>query len=177
MMLKRLIYTLHRILSITWRIKQSSPSEQCVIGVWHEDIPTLLKVLSHLDIGAQVSQSQDGEILDFIFKQYGYKTFRGSSSKGFQSTRACLRFINAGHSMTMALDGPNGPRRIVKPGSQWLATKSQLPLYIVQCTYSNAWRLNSWDQMAWPKPFTKINLKFQLYTQLDAKFTVTKEKS
>lgn len=122
----------------------------------------MLKVLSHRGYLAQVSTSGDGELLNYIFLKRGFKTVRGSSSRGYQSLRQVLRQLKQEGSVTMALDGPRGPRRQMQAGSPWLAQQSGKPLYIAELSYQKAWRLNTWDSMAWPLPFSKIQVIFHL---------------
>jgi len=58
----------------------------------------------------------------------------------------------------MALDGPKGPALIAKPGAEWLANKTKVPLAKVEVKYSRAFRLNSWDKTFIPLPFSKITI-------------------
>lgn len=155
-----LIYWIHKLWSKTWRIKIALPQHTHIMGCWHEDIPTMLRVLGRQDYHVQVSLSQDGNLMTSLFEQWGYQCYRGSNSQGFNSIRSCLKALNNNHKVAMALDGPKGPRGEIQPGSQWLSQRGQTPFYIAQVSYQSTWRLNTWDQMAWPKPFSKIEIKF-----------------
>jgi lysophospholipid acyltransferase (LPLAT)-like uncharacterized protein len=58
------------------------------------------------------------------------------------------------------LDGPRGPRGIVKLGLVVMAQSSGAPIFPVYITVDHAWILNSWDQTVIPKPFSRIFVRW-----------------
>ena len=55
---------------------------------------------------------------------------------------------------------PRGPKYRVKPGIVFAARESAAPIVPFSWSASKAWRLNSWDQMLIPKPFSTIKVVF-----------------
>ena len=60
--------------------------------------------------------------------------------------------------MAFSLDGPKGPRYVAKSGAVLLAKKTGNPMmpFVVECKHF--FRLNSWDRMQIPRPFTRVNV-------------------
>jgi lysophospholipid acyltransferase (LPLAT)-like uncharacterized protein len=131
---------------------------------WHRCIPQLAGVLSRRDArrrsrGRQftvmVSRSFDGEYIARIAQKLGFRTVRGSSSRGaVGALMGMRRELENGHLAGFTIDGPRGPRYVAKPGPILLA---KMTGYSVNCFYiavQRAWVLNSWDRMTIPKPFS-----------------------
>jgi hypothetical protein len=51
-------------------------------------------------------------------------------------------------------DGPRGPRRHVKQGVIYLASRTGLPIVPIGIAYVRCWRTRGWDRFAVPWPFT-----------------------
>jgi lysophospholipid acyltransferase (LPLAT)-like uncharacterized protein len=58
------------------------------------------------------------------------------------------------------LDGPRGPRGVVKPGLIVMAQLSAAPIFPVYISCDSAWILNSWDRTVIPKPFSTITVRW-----------------
>jgi lysophospholipid acyltransferase (LPLAT)-like uncharacterized protein len=54
------------------------------------------------------------------------------------------------------VDGPRGPRGVVKAGLISMARLSGVPIAPVSISVSRAWVLNSWDRFLIPKPFSTV---------------------
>jgi lysophospholipid acyltransferase (LPLAT)-like uncharacterized protein len=128
-----------------------------LICVWHEHLlPTSLAKIG-AKVAPLVSPSDDGSIVDFSFRRFGFLPTRGSSSRGGPEARnILLGRINDGWSPALAVDGPTGPRRVVKPGAVDLARRSGHPILPLLAITPKPWILRSWDTMKIPKPFSKI---------------------
>jgi len=99
------------------------------------------------------SRSADGEILTRIMTSFGYTAVRGSSSRG--GTRALVdlaRLVSAGRDTGIAVDGPRGPRLIVKPGVVLLAKLTNCMIIPIGSSLDRYWQINSWDRYRIPKP-------------------------
>ncbi len=59
-----------------------------------------------------------------------------------------------------ALDGPRGPRGVVKPGLIVMAQSTGVPIVPVYISVDRAWVLNSWDRTLIPKPFSKVTVRW-----------------
>lgn len=72
--------------------------------------------------------------------------------------RAMRRALRDGYDILIAVDGPSGPRRQVKPGALWLAAVSGAPIRPVAAAARPALRLPRWDRHAVPLPGASIRL-------------------
>ena len=178
------LYVVCRLLSSTWRIRfvgmdrrrmtvGASPTGSFLIGIFHENVITGLLSHENHQICNMVSQSKDGEIVDFIVRKYGLTTVRGSSSRGGKAVReAMIEQVQAGVIGAIAVDGPRGPRRVLKNGIVDIARKTGAPIVPVTSYGQNNWILKkTWDQTRIPKPFSKIIIYYgePIFVPKDAK--------
>ncbi|OED34304.1 hypothetical protein AB834_06715 [PVC group bacterium (ex Bugula neritina AB1)] len=130
-----------------------------VIGIWHESLFSLVPFFSYKKMMTLVSPSQDGYFLAEVLKYFGYKAIHGSSSRGgAKAILELLRRKDSFNAYVVAVDGPKGPAKKVKPGVLFLARKMKIPLYVVICEQTSSWRANSWDRHVFPKPFSSIKI-------------------
>lgn len=119
------------------------------------------------------SISYMGEIQARILKMFGYKTIKGSSSRGGARVLAeMINHIRRGRIGTFAVDGPRGPFREVKPGAVFAAKKLGVPVVPVS---TSAWPSllieNVWDRYLLPLPFSRALVQFGEPIFLDRDFT------
>ncbi len=128
-----------------------------IYGIWHRTAIFSAWNLRGRSMGAIVSQSEDGEIIDGLLKRYQFKTCRGSSRRGGRDAfYQMIDHIQAGGCGCITADGPTGPPYEAKHGIITLASRtgaSILP-YAVDC--EPGWVFNSWDRTFLPKPFARI---------------------
>ena len=125
---------------------------------WHENL--LLPSYYFGSVGANVlvSKSEDGDLASSAVRRLGWRTVRGSSSRG---AVGALRELlanrsNGGYShLALTGDGPRGPHRVLKEGSIYLAAKTGCPIQAIGFAYDLPWRSNSWDRFALPRPFSR----------------------
>ena len=123
-----------------------------IFAIFHgSHFPTLR---AYRNRGAYVitSKSADGEILTRLLGSFGFKTVRGSSSRG--GTRALVdlaRHIKAGSDSAIAVDGPRGPRHEVKAGTILLAKLTGCSIIPSAASLSRYRQFNSWDRYRIPK--------------------------
>jgi lysophospholipid acyltransferase (LPLAT)-like uncharacterized protein len=86
----------------------------------------------------------------------GLRVVRGSSTRG--GSLALRDMMNVGGRSHLAVtpDGPRGPRRQVKLGIVYLASRTGLPIVPIGVGYGKAWRARSWDRFALPCPFSRM---------------------
>ena len=107
-------------------------------------------------LAVMISRSFDGEYIARILQRLGYRTVRGSSSRGAVGALIGMRReLEQGHPAIFTIDGPRGPRYVAKPGPVMLAKKSGQPISCFYIAVERAWILNSWDRMIIPKPFSR----------------------
>jgi lysophospholipid acyltransferase (LPLAT)-like uncharacterized protein len=132
-----------------------------IIALWHEDLVASTAAFRNRGIHAMISGSRDGSFFSAVVSLLGYQTSQGSTSRGGTSIRHLLSSLKQGHFTAMALDGPRGPARTVKPGTAWLAQKSNCPVWMISAFYQKAFRLSTWDKLFVPLPFSKVRIEIK----------------
>ncbi len=129
----------------------------CGVAHWHGDELALLPCFGHLNITILVSQSKDGERMATGARALGYRVTRGSSTRGgVGGLLTLIKAVREGHKVVLAVDGPNGPRGVCKPGIIRVVQKTGVPLFPVGLAGSK--RLvfqKSWNQAYLPLPFSR----------------------
>ena len=159
-----------RLLGLTWRVRREGGDafddmlrrkEAFIIVFWHGEIVPVAWVHRHRDIAPLISRHADGEVIARIVEGLGYRTVRGSTSRG--GVRALLETaqrVNEGVTVGFTPDGPRGPRHVFAPGALIVAHRTGRPIIALGATASRAWRLRSWDRHVIPKPFATITIRY-----------------
>ncbi|MCX7124133.1 MAG: lysophospholipid acyltransferase family protein [Gammaproteobacteria bacterium] len=163
------LYIFCWLLSKSWRVRivgmdrrrramAMSPSGACLIASFHENAIGGVLTHAHQKICLMISHSKDGELVAFVGKKMGMVTVRGSSSKGGKQVRdAMVDAVLSGLSAAITVDGPRGPRRVLKNGIVDIARKTGSPIIPIACIGESMWTLRkTWDQTRIPKPFTRL---------------------
>jgi lysophospholipid acyltransferase (LPLAT)-like uncharacterized protein len=132
---------------------------QPIMAFWHGRILPATYYFRRRGIVVITSENFDGEWIAGIIERFGYKTARGSTSRG--GRRALLqltRDMAAGKPAGFTLDGPRGPARIAQPGAVWLAKSTGNPVLPFHLEAQRHWTLNSWDRTQIPKPFATVSI-------------------
>jgi len=138
-------------------LEQALSGEPFIGTVWHEDLIFLANVFRGTGFVVLVSRSRDGEIGTRIAHRLGLRTVRGSSSRGGEEALgAIVDLARGGATVAFIADGPRGPRRELKLGAVMAAKLSGRPIVPIACSMRRCIRLNSWDRMRIPLPFTRI---------------------
>ena len=142
-----------------------------IYAFWHRYQLMMLYTQRDRGINVLVSQSRDGELIAETLHRFGYKTVRGSSSRG--GVRALLEMIDhlaAGEHGAFTPDGPRGPYRSLQPGVAAAARKSGLPIVPCGWAATKTKELSSWDRFLIPYPFGRyaVVLGEPLYIRSDA---------
>lgn len=125
-----------------------------IYAFWHETLLLPAYHYSRPDVWVLISQHADGELIAQACRHLSLKTVRGSPKSGaVEALRELLRVSRRGH-LVVTPDGPRGPRRAVQLGVVFLAAKTGLPIVAVGIGVQGAWRANSWDRFALPRPFS-----------------------
>jgi lysophospholipid acyltransferase (LPLAT)-like uncharacterized protein len=85
------------------------------------------------------------------------KSAVGSSTRG--GVRALRQILRQHGQLSLAVtpDGPRGPRREVKSGAIYLASRGGLPIVPIAVGFQRAIRLRTWDRLAMPWPGSKVH--------------------
>jgi len=133
-----------------------------IFAFWHEIILFLpFAAPKKRDISILISTHKDGRLASDVIRYFGLGNIGGSSNR--EPTKAfleMLKFIKDGKDIGITPDGPKGPRRKLKKGVVELAYLSNSPVVVVVCEVSKKWRINSWDKMIIPKPFSTVTFRF-----------------
>ncbi len=114
-----------------------------------------------------VSRSFDGELITRILKLFGFKTTRGSSSRGAREGLLGLKqVIENGEPAIFTADGPRGPIYRTKMGPVKLASLTGARIGAFHLQPERAWTMQSWDRFLVPKPFTRIVVSWARWTEV-----------
>ena len=170
----RFLYHFIRIYSQTFRlrienevrwqqlIREGTPVLLCA---WHQQFFSAIrpfKRYAKYQPALMISRSRDGAIIAAVARQTGWKTIRGSSSRGGKpALRSMIRHLECSKLAGHILDGPTGPVGVVKAGAIRLAHTTRAA--IVPFSVSARWALyfNSWDRFMLPLPFSRVTLRFK----------------
>jgi lysophospholipid acyltransferase (LPLAT)-like uncharacterized protein len=108
-------------------------------------------------MAALASQHHDASYLTEAMKRVGILTVRGSTNRG--GVRAVRQLMETAkdHHICITPDGPRGPRRQMKSGIVFLASRSGRPVVPVISASVRSWRIQgNWTDLMIPKPFTTV---------------------
>ena len=132
---------------------------QPVMAFWHGRILPATYFFRRRGIVVITSENFDGEWIAGIIERFGYRTARGSTSRG--ARRALLqltREMSEGRPAGFTVDGPRGPARTAQPGAVWLAQATGNPVLPFHLEADRYWSVRSWDRTQIPKPFATVAL-------------------
>lgn len=140
----------------------SYPSESYIVAFWHGELlmqPFLYKrIRKGGKISVMISEHFDGEIIAKIISHFGFKSVRGSSSRGGARVLIeAIKKLKEGEDVAITPDGPRGPRHSVAEGIVALAQKTNAKIVVFNCKPSGYWSLKSWDKFVIPKPFSTLS--------------------
>ncbi|MBN1106925.1 MAG: lysophospholipid acyltransferase family protein [Deltaproteobacteria bacterium] len=135
-----------------------------IVAVWHQRfLPAVAYVVKfrHLEPLIMISQSRDGELAARFAERLGLVPVRGSSSRGGTSALvALLKAFRKNPAVIHIVDGPTGPKGIVKPGLISIAQISGAAILPFIVSARKAWIARSWDRFLIPKPFTEVTIEW-----------------
>ena len=159
-----------RLLGSTWRVRRvgnesfdalRAKKEPFIVIFWHGDIMPITWVHRGSGFAPLISRHADGEVIARIVEGLGYRTVRGSTTRG--GVRALLetaQYVNDGITVAFTPDGPRGPRHAFTPGAIIVAQRTGRPIVALGVTASRAWRMKSWDRHLVPKPFATVTIRY-----------------
>jgi lysophospholipid acyltransferase (LPLAT)-like uncharacterized protein len=131
-----------------------------IAALWHQRI---LLVVSYarrfreFTPAVMISQSRDGDLIADVCRRLNFRPVRGSSSRGGREALAAMVAELSSHPLAVhAVDGPQGPRGLIKAGIIRMAQLSGVPIIPVYISVNRAWVLRSWDRFLIPKPFSTV---------------------
>ena len=130
--------------------------QRYTFAMWHDQIVMAVFSNRTFNLAGLISQHRDGGYLADSVQIAGIHPVRGSTSRGgMEAVREILSLPDLHLAMTP--DGPRGPRRQMKEGVIFIASRSRRPLVPCGMATSNAWAIKgSWTDLTVPKPFSTI---------------------
>ena len=168
-----------RLLGWTWRIRIVNAEASVarlrgerrpiVFALWHGDMLALLYQHRGEGVSVLISEHRDGELIARVAESLGFRTVRGSTTRGASRALVGLaRELRDGHDIAVTPDGPRGPARSFAPGALIAAQRARAPVIAVGVATKRAWRLSSWDRFVIPKPFSRVCIAYSDPVLLDA---------
>lgn len=143
------------------RVRQLHRENQTIIFLlWHENMMPLLYANKYRKAHVLVSRHFDGEIISRILNAVGFRTVRGSSTRGGFEAFLGMKKVLDRYDVAVTPDGPRGPRRKVKLGALKLASETGTALMPVGVACSRFKRLGSWDRFLLVLPFSKCEIVY-----------------
>lgn len=161
------IFAIVRMIGATVRIetpgydKFSDMRKSIIFAGWHGRTLLAANFFRGKGIWTIISQSNDGDLQNRIFKRFGFHTIRGSTGRGgAKALIECIKILRTGATMAFTPDGPRGPSGVVQDGIMVMAQKSGAVLVPVGVSASRRWLAPTWDKYMIPKPFSRAVMIF-----------------
>ena len=159
---------------VTFRVKvENVPGDDSrkIFCGWHGRSFVFAGYFRRRNYTVLISHSRDGDIQNAMFTKLGFKTIRGSTSRGgARALIESIRELKKGGTMAMTPDGPRGPSGVIQGGVMMMAQRSGAGLVPVGITAKPRRVVNSWDRYIIPYPFAKCLMIFgePIYVAEDA---------
>jgi hypothetical protein len=164
----RLFALLLRLAGATWRRqtedlevldKMLDRGERVLVIFWHGGYVPLFFLFAGRRARILSSRSYRGEVIAAICRRFGYDGGTIPDPAGGTTRDAVRRALQDCQLSALAVDGPLGPRHVVKPGAVRLAADLGFAVLPVAAAADRAWVLNGrWDRMEIPHPFARLRL-------------------
>ena len=153
-----------RVVNEEMALEHLRSGKKMIVAIWHQRILVVMgyaRKFGGYEPSVMISQSRDGEMIAKVYSRFNFRPIRGSSSRGGREALANMVEDLVHHQIAVhILDGPRGPRGVVKPGLIVLAQLSGAPIVPIYISVDRAWVLNSWDRFIIPKPFSTVVIRW-----------------
>lgn len=160
-----IISTVYRLWELTLRTRVEgydpvagiqAEGGRCIFACWHNELFACTTARrDDRKLVTIVSQSRDGEYLARVLNSFDIKTARGSSSRGgFRALVEAVRIMrDENRDAIITVDGPRGPRHVVKDGVIYMARKIGAHLVPLRA-FSSRTKVfeKAWDRFELPLP-------------------------
>ncbi len=136
-------------------------SQRYVLALWHEDL--ILYFLIFNRVHNQVWMNHPAwfmKPIHVLLYLGGMKdlVLGSSGNSGKQALEKVVQDLKNGKNTVVAVDGPAGPPKVMKPGALLMARNSGLPFVSLNFNSPNHKRIGSWDRKRVPMPFSKVEV-------------------
>jgi lysophospholipid acyltransferase (LPLAT)-like uncharacterized protein len=137
----------------TWGSKPGALNslKPAVYAYFHGHMHVLLGLTPRERLTLIVSNSRDGEMIARAAEDMGYQVARGSRTEG--GVKGALKLLgaaNSDRSILFPVDGPRGPKEVVKPEVIRIAQLAGLPIIPVVARPRTMDKMKSWDNYNCP---------------------------
>jgi|GEM_PF-1312063 lysophospholipid acyltransferase (LPLAT)-like uncharacterized protein len=130
--------------------------EPVIYAFFHSRLFSMFRMLRGRRVAVLVALGDIGDVISAVAARLGHLPVRGSrSGRAARALAELIQEVRKGRSAAFAVDGPRGPREIVKPGALFVAQKSGCALVPIATASRRKWNLGIWDRHEIPIPFTK----------------------
>ncbi|MCD6311072.1 MAG: DUF374 domain-containing protein [Elusimicrobia bacterium] len=136
--------------------KVESAGKKYIYGCWDGRQIMLLPFAVGKNLVILATRSDAGEVLKVIHRFFTIKVVRGSSSSGGAAAlKGMIRALRSGLNGSLAVDGPQGPAEIAKPGIIQMAKMSGAVILPLAAGVKKKIFVDSyWNKVQIPLPFT-----------------------
>lgn len=135
-----------------------------VVALWHQRLLPALAYAAkfrNMKLTVMISRSRDGELIARIVRRLGIVPVRGSSSRGGREAFVeILQGLKENPAVVHIVDGPRGPKGVIKPGLVRMAQLSGAVILPIIVSADKAWLMRSWDRFLVPKPFSEVTIRW-----------------
>lgn len=135
-------------------------NEPCIYALLHGHQCSLYGLSNKERTSVLISNSIDGQIIANAVQNLGMKCVRGSKGKkgAVEGTIQMISLLKEKQNVAITVDGPSGPRGVVKNGVIKIAKISGCPIipYIWYSPDISFISLPSWDKFTYPFGYTRV---------------------
>lgn len=136
--------------------RRSRGRQRYIFCLWHDAI--VLCIFGHRtwELSGLISQHTDGGYLADAARLANIVPVRGSTTRG--GAGAVRQLLDMPHlHLAITPDGPQGPRRKLKDGLVFLASRSGRPVVPTGLAVTRCWRITGrWSDLVIPRPFARL---------------------
>lgn len=161
----RLIHLILWILRLTMRVRVeggeimrdfTSRGEGFIGIFWHARLLMIPFIYPGKRMNVLIGTHRDGQIIADVMHCFGFRTVRGSSSKGGdKAVKEMVKLLASNNDLAITPDGPKGPAETLKPGVAQIARLSGKAVVPIAFGASRYRRFRSWDRFILPYPFCR----------------------
>ncbi len=157
-----------RLAGLSWRVQYvrtvslragRARNRPAFFAFWHGRMLPLVHTHRNEGVTVLVSQNRDGQYASNVLHSMGFRTVRGSSSRGgFKAVQEIAAILRKGFDCAITPDGPRGPAETLKDGISHISRLGNLPLVPIGSSGWPAVRFSSWDGFILPLPFARVSV-------------------
>jgi lysophospholipid acyltransferase (LPLAT)-like uncharacterized protein len=131
-------------------------AKPAIAAFWHGRLLMMPTGFQWKRVSILISRHQDGELISRTVKYFGFRSIRGSTTRGgFSAMREMLKASQEGCNIAITPDGPRGPRYRVQNGIIELAKRTGMAIIPLTFSASRKKVFRSWDRFLFPYPFSR----------------------